>query len=241
MNNFFVLLLGEIQRMKKYNILAAGFFVSLIWIGVLHFSGLEDVSKIFPLLIFLDATSMAMLLVGVTMFFEKQEGTIKTLLVSPISKVEYIMAKTFANIISNIETLAILYIYARFFKVINISIGGLLAAVILVAFIHSLIGFLLTYYSKDFTDLLMGIMKYAFLFLIPIFLEEVGLIKNQLIKNMLYIIPTKASLTLLKATARGIEFSEVMLSIFYIVGVSILLFFFVFKKFDDFAVKESGV
>lgn len=241
MSNFFVLLLGEIQRMKKYNILAAGLFVSLLWIGVLHFSGMEDVSKIFPLLIFLDATSMAMLLVGVTMFFEKQEGTIKTLLVSPISKVEYILAKTFANIVSNVETLVILYIYAKIFKVININILGLLGAVVLIAFIHSLIGFLLTYYSKDFTELLMGMMKYAFVFMIPILLEQVGLIKNELIKNLLYVIPTKASMTLLKATAGGIEFWEIALSMFYLIAASILLFLLVLKKFDDFAVKESGV
>ena len=241
MNNFFVLLLGEIQRMKKYNILAAGLFVSLLWIGVLHFSGMEDVSKIFPLLIFLDATSMAMLLVGVTMFFEKQEGTIKTLLVSPISKVEYILAKTFANIISNIETLVILYVYAKIFKVININIFGLLGAVVLIAFIHSLIGFLLTYYSKDFTELLMGMMKYAFVFMIPILIEQVGLIKNELIKKLLYIIPTKASMTLLNATAGGIDFWEIALSIFYLTAASILLFWFVLKKFDEFAVKESGV
>lgn len=241
MHNFLVLLSGEIQRMKKYNILAASVFVSVIWIGVLHFVEIKDVSKIFPLLIWLDATSMAMLLVGVTIFFEKQEGTIKTLLVSPISKVEFILAKTFANILTTIESLVILYLYAIFFKEINIHVWGLLGATVLIAFFHSLMGFMLTYYSKDFTGLIMGMMKYAFIFMIPVLLEQVGLIKSEAIEKLLYAIPTKASMTLLKATAGGMAPWEIYLSIVYLALTSILLYVFVLKQFDEFALKESGV
>ena len=241
MNNFSTLLIGELQRMKKYHILGASFLVSLIWIGVLHFAGIEDVTSLFPLLIFFDTTAMAMLLVGVTMFFEKQEGTIKTLLVSPISKSEYILSKTFANITSNIVTLAILYLYAIFFKEIDVNILGLLGAVILISFLHSLIGFLLTYYSKDFTELLIGMMKYSVVLSIPVILEQVGLIKSEFVRNLLYIIPTKASMTLLQAPAVGVESWELYLSLFYIAIASIGLYFIVSKKFDEFAIKESGV
>lgn len=241
MNSFFVLLTGDLQRMKKYNILSASFLVSLIWVGVLHFSGVEDVTELFPLLIFLDATSMAMLLVGVTMFFEKQEGTLKTLMVSPISKSQYILAKAFSNIISNILTMCILYLYAVLFKQINVSIAGFIAAVVLVAYVHSLIGFLLTFYSKDFTNLLMGIMKVAFVFMVPVLLEQLGVIKSELVGKLLYIIPTKASMTLLNAAAIQVETWQFYLSLFYLVAASALLFLVVLRKFDKFAVKESGV
>ncbi len=240
-NNMLVLFTGELQRMKRYNIFAASLLISLIWIGVLQFTGIEDVSSIFPLLIFLDATSMAMLMVGVTMFFEKQEGVIKTLLVSPIDKSEYILAKSFANILSNVVTLGVLYGYSKLFKEINVNILGLLAAVILIAFFHSLLGFLLTYYSKDFTGLLTGIMKYSFVFMIPVLLEQVGLIKNETIKKFLYIIPTKSSMTLLNASSIGIEMLEVVLSTLYLVLISALLYYIVYKKFDEFAIRESGV
>lgn len=241
MNNFLVLLVGEIQRMKKYNILAASLLMSLIWIGVMHFTGVRDVSKIFPLFIFLDVTSMSMLLIGVTMFFEKQEGIIKTLLVSPISKVEYILAKTFANSITNIETLIILYVYAKLFKEINVNMIGLFSAVILISFFHSLIGFLFTYYSKDFTRLLMWMITYGFVFMVPVLFDQVGMIKNEGIKKLFYAIPTKASLLLLNASVGGIKPWEVYLSSFYLVTISIILYFVVLKKFDEFAIKESGV
>lgn len=241
MNNFFVLLTGELQRMKKYNILGASFLVALIWIGILQFAGGKDVTAIFPLLVFLDATSMSMLLVGVTMFFEKQEGTIKALLISPINKMEYILAKTFANVFSSVVTLVILYIYAKLIKEVDVNIALLLFGVILIAFFNSLIGFVLTYYSKDFTDLLMGIMKYSFVFMIPVLLEQVGIIRNDIVSKLLYVVPPKSSMTILMASKGGVEQWELLFSIGYMILTSIGLFIVVSKKFDEFAIKESGV
>jgi len=241
MTNFPALLLGEIQRMWKYNIMAASLLVALIWIGVLHFTGLQDVSRIFPLLIYLDATSMSMLFVGVKMFFEKQEGTFKTLLVSPISKAEYILSKTSANIFSNIETLLFLYLYAKLFKNIDVNILGLLGGVVLIAFFHSLIGFILTYYSKDFTELLMGMMKYAFIFMVPVLFEQVGIIQVEVIKKLLYALPTKVSMLLLQASTGNIASRDIYFSVAYLLLASVLAYLVVSRKFDEFAVREGGV
>lgn len=241
MNNLFSLYLGELERMKKYNIFGASFLISLIWIGVLYFSDIKDVTFIFPLLLVLDATSMAMLMVGVTMFFEKEEGTIKTLLVSPISKSEYIISKTLANVTSSVISLVILYLYARFFKEIDVNILGMVMAVILISFFHSLIGFILTYYSKDFTGLLMGMMKYSFVAMLPVIFVEVGLIKSKLVSNILYIVPVKSSLILLKASIGGVKNLEIFISAGYLIVVGVLLYYLVYKMFDQFAVKESGV
>ncbi len=240
MNNFTALLSGELERMKKYNILTAGIFVALLWIGVLYFTDIDDITNMVPLLVFIDATSMSMILVGATMFYEKQEGTIKTLLVSPISKTEYILAKTFANIASNVLTLILIYVYAKMFKEIKLNFFGLIASVILTAFFHSLIGFILTYNTKDFTEMLMGMMKYTFIFTIPVLLEQVGLIKNETISKILFIIPTKSSSIFLQSTGGGVDTWEIWLSIIYLTIGSIVLFYIVWKKFDDFAIKESG-
>jgi len=175
------------------------------------------------------------------MFYEKQEGVIRTLLVSPISKGEYILAKTFANIVSNLVAVLVLYAYAKLFKTVNVNVLGLLSAALLVAFFHSLIGFILTYNSKDFTGLLMGMMKYAFIFMIPVLLENIGMIKNEIVGKLLYIIPTKSSMSLLNASSAGIDSWEIYLSIGYLLVASFLLYFVVIRKFDEFAIKESGV
>ncbi len=244
MSNFLHLFTGEIQRMKKYHILAASIVAALLWMGILHFIEIEDLTDLFPLFIFIDATSMSMLLIGVTMFFEKQEGVLKTLFVSPINKVEYILSKTFANITSNVLTLALLYAYAKIFKTVNVNIFVLLFAVILIAIFHSLFGFIITYYSKTFTDMLMGIMKYAFIFTLPVVLETVNILKGKfgdILSVILYFVPTKASMLLLQSSSGGIEVWEIIISIFYLILASGLIYLLVVKKFDEFAIKESGV
>lgn len=244
MNNFKNLFLGEIQRMKKYNVLAASFAAALIWIGILHFIEITDLTELFPMFIFIDATSMSMIMIGVTMFFEKQEGVLKTLFVSPINKFEYILAKTFANITTNLITLTLLYVYAKVFKEINVNIIGLIFAVILIAIFHSLFGFILTFYSKDFTDMLMGMMKYVFIFTLPVILEVLNIFKGKfgdVLSVILYFIPTKASMLLLQATSGEFKTWEVAIALIYLFIASLLIYWFVSKKFDEFAIKESGV
>lgn len=241
MNNFITLTIGEVQRMKRYNILTASLVVTLIWIGVMYFIEIQDVGSILPLLLFIDITSMPMLLIGATMFFEKQEGVTKALLISPINKNEYILSKIVSNILSSIISLVILYLYAKIFKEIDINFFVLLGEVMLITFFHSLIGFILTYNSKDFTSLLMGMMKYAFVIMLPVLLEHFGVIDIDIVSKILYVLPTKASMILLNAASGGVEAWEVYLSLGYIIVVSIILYWVVSRKFDEFAVKESGV
>lgn len=241
MNNFITLLVGELQRMLRYHIFGAGFVVSLIWLLVLHFTETIGVNTVLPLLLFFDAVSMSVLLVGVMLFFEKQEGAIRSLQVSPISRTEQILAKTGGNILSNVQTLVILYLYAWFLKDTGLSFLVLLAAILLASFAHSMMGFLLAYRARGFTEMLMGLMAYSFIFVIPVIFEHVGLIQGGPLKYLLYLLPTRASLVLINAAAGGMETSEVLLAAVYLVALSVVLLHFVLKKFNEFALKESGV
>lgn len=155
MNKFRVLFWGEVIRLGRYNLFAASIFVSAIWVGILHFLNVEDVTTIVPQLIFLDVTTMATLLVGVSLIYERDEDTLRTLMVTPISKNQYLLGKVLANIVPSILSLTVMYAYSKLFKTIQINYLLLLGAVVLVSFFHSLIGMLLTYFSKSFTDLLM--------------------------------------------------------------------------------------
>ncbi|MFO8060513.1 MAG: ABC transporter permease subunit [Bacillota bacterium] len=241
MSSFAVLFAGELQRMVRYSIIGASLLVAVLWIAVLHFSEVQDVGIILPLLLFVDAVSMAILLIGVTIFFEKQEGTLKTLLVSPVDKSEYILAKTCANISSNIMTLVILYGYAVLFRQIHLSFVALLGAVVLIAFFHSLIGFYLSYYAAGFTDLLMGMFKYLLVLMLPVLFEGIGLITNEILTKLMYLLPTKSAHILLYASSGEIELWEIVFSAAYLIVASAVLLTVVLRRFDEFAARESGV
>ncbi len=241
MHSTLVLLIGEFKRLLEYKIAAASVVVALIWIGVLYLTEVPDITFIFPMLIFIDATSMAILMVGVIIFFEKQEGSLKALLVSPISKCDYLLSKIVITICSSIITLIILYLYAALFKEISLNFFGLLGAVILVALFHSLVGLILSYYSKDFTSLLMNMMKYVFIFFIPTLFEYLDLFSNELVANLLYITPTKAALLLFTAPAGTVGAGELLYALIYMLAGSAFLFFLALKLFDSFAAREGGL
>ena len=242
MNNFLNLLAGEIQRMKKYNVLAASVVVSFFWIGLIHLMEIPDITPLFTMIIFFDLVSMSIVMVGVTIFFEKQEGVLKSLFVSPISKAEFISAKTIGTLFSNFITILIVYLYAIIFKEININILGLIGAALLIGFFHTFLGILIAYKCKDFTELLIGMMKYFFIFMIPVALEQFSLITNQIYSYILYILPTKSSVTLMEAVGGNvdIELWEIILSTVYLSIGIVILAYFSFKKFKDFAIRESG-
>ncbi len=227
--------------MLRYHILGAGFVVTIIWLLVLHFTEVIGVATMLPLLLFFDTTSMTIILIGVTLFFEKQEGTIRSLQVSPINRSEQILAKIGGNILSNVQTLVILYLYAWFFKEIELSFFALLAAIVIIGLFHSLVGFLLTYRARGFTELLMGMFIYFFAFMLPVVFEQIGLIENEMVKGILYLAPTKAAFILLNASGGGLKTWEILFSAFYLLAASAVLLHFVLKRLNEFALKESGV
>lgn len=236
-----VLLLGELKRVVEYKIAAASTVVALIWIGVIYLTEAPDLTFIFPLLLFLDSTSMAILMVGVTIFFEKQEGSLRAILVTPISKTDYLLTKILVTILASVLTLILLYIYTLIFKPVNLNIFALLGAVILVALFHSLVGFILSYYSKDFTSLLMNMFTYMLVFMVPTMLEHVNLLGHDLIVKLLYLAPTKAAIILLYASTGTISSSDLLYALLYLAIGSALLFIYTLKLFDSFAAREGGV
>lgn len=241
MPSILVLIFGEFKRMVEYKIAAASIVVALLWIGVLYLTEIPDITLIFPLLIFVDATTMAILMVGVTIFFEKQEGSLRAILVTPISKNDYLLTKMIITITASVLTLVVLYIYAAVFREINLSFIGLLGAVILISLFHSLVGFILSYYSRDFTGLLVNMMKYLFLFLIPTILVYVNIIRNDLLELLLYLAPTRAAIILLNAPAGNVDSGDLVYALVYLGLGSVILFVFVSRLFDSFAAREGGV
>lgn len=241
MSNLAILFWGELERMKKYHILTASIVAALILFGVLYLINIDDVTSLFPLLLFIDATSMSILLIGATVFFEKQEGVLKSFLVSPLKKSEYIIAKTLANVATNLISLILLYFLTQLVKEVQINLLGLLGGVFIISLFHSLVGFYLTYQTKSFTDLLVIIFKYFIILLIPVLFDSLGLIKSQLLSNLICILPTKASLTIMNSAAGVVSSQSGYLSAFYLLLLAILLYRWIENHFQEFAIKESGV
>lgn len=236
-----VLVQGEVQRMQKYNILAGGFIVALLWVAALHFLDATLVDALFVNLLFLDLVSMPVIMVAVSLFYEKQEGTLQALLVSPIRHSEYVWAKVLANGLSALLTLAVLYAYAHFARGLQANLALLVVTVFLASGFHTLVGILLTYGARDFTGMLMRYMVYALVFMIPVLIDHTGLVDSRWFKLILAACPPQAVVVLLDSAVTELNWAQIWYGLIYLIVIGTLLFSRVVHQFGTFAEKEMGV
>src|SRR5690554_4622026 len=93
---------GEITRLFKYKTLIVGLIVSFLWVLIIAFSDEESAMTLLPMLIFVDAAMMSILLLAASFYFEKQEEITKTLLVTPIKLWQLLDAKILASLFSGL-------------------------------------------------------------------------------------------------------------------------------------------
>ncbi|HHT85039.1 MAG: ABC transporter permease [Bacillota bacterium] len=98
------LVAGELKRLAKYNILPVSLATAIIWVVLFLFLSEQEAREITPLLIFVDVAAMSILLLGASHHLEKQEGTIKTMMVMPVSTGQILAAKTVASMVLAVES-----------------------------------------------------------------------------------------------------------------------------------------
>jgi fluoroquinolone transport system permease protein len=236
-----VLLQGDVDRMKKYNILAGGFIVALLWVAAMHFLDTALVDVLFVTLLFVDLVSMPAIMVAVSLVYEKQEGALHAMLVSPIRHSEYVWSKVLANALSAVLTLAILYAYAHFVRGFQANLVLLVATVLLASGFHTLVGLLLTYGARDFTGMLMRYMIYAFVFMIPVLVDHTGLVDNYWFTLILTACPPRAVVVLLDSSVGELNWAQTLYGLTYLIVVGAVLFRMAVHQLGAFAEKEMGV
>lgn len=243
MKRFKVLLQGELQRYNKYNVTAISLLIALIWGGLLYFLEFSLLQTFLPFLLVIDAAMMSVLFVGAIMFFERNEATSFTLLVTPATVPELILTKVVANTIH--MTVSSLLIAAAFFFIKDVSFDWFLVilALVISSTFHGLLGFFFSYTSKNFTSMLVNVMVYSFAVSIPAFLFMFNVIPAKW-EWLIRLSPTQAATVLIQAAfLPGFSVNgEYLFALLYLtVGGGLLYTFYVLPRYADYASKESGV
>ena len=108
---------------------------------------------------------------------------------------------------------------------------------------HSLLGFIFSFHSKDFTSLLVNVMIYSFVITVPVALHYFDLIlKAEIWDTILLFIPTQASIKLIEVGfGATIDYKFYISLVLLIVYAFLGYFLYVKPKFKSYAVKQSGV
>jgi fluoroquinolone transport system permease protein len=199
--------------------------------------------EMLPFVIIIDATMMSVIFIGSVMFFEKTESTFSTMLVTPVTNAELILSKAIANTLHSMFSSTLVILAFFFVKQVDVVWYIIIPGLVLSIFMHSLLGFVFSFHSKDFTTLLVNVMIYSFVITIPVVLHYFDLIlKADIWDTLLLIVPTQAAIELIVAgfgTALDYKFvvSIVVLLLYTILGY----YLYVKPKFKEYAVKQSGV
>jgi len=212
-----------------------------MWVVMAYFLEGEVLVRFIPFIFFLDSIMMTILLVGATLFYEKKEHTINSIMVSPVSENEYLFSKVIVNIINSLITVTFVSLAVYFLKEVTFNYLLIIPAIVLVTIVHSLIGIRLSYSAKDFTSHLINYMLYVFIFAFPPIFALFGII-DPAVSRFFVLLPPEASSILINAAFGEFELWRIIFSYLYLIVLSIVLFVFSVKpKFNAYLIKETGV
>jgi fluoroquinolone transport system permease protein len=236
-----VLVKGEFIRLNKYNLFSANFVVLLFWVMLAWFLEGEVLLAFLPVIFLMDSVMMTILLVGATLFYEKKEHTINSIMISPVTENEYLMSKIIVNVLNSMITVVFISGAVYLVKGVTYNYLLLVPAVIIVTVVHSLIGIWFSYGAKDFTSLLVNFIVYAFIFLMPSVFAALGIISSNIAKYLI-LMPPEASSILIGAGFEHTELWKLLFGYVYLAVLAVLLYRFAIKpKFNEYLMKETGV
>ncbi len=238
------LLKGELIRLNKYHVTTISFLLAFVWFVLLYF--IEDdgmLSEFLPMIVIIDTTMMSIMYIGSVLFFEKTEATISTMLVTPVKHQDHILAKVLAIAIETFFSTLLIILVFYFIRGITINWFILVLALLLPTVLSSLVGFAISYHTKDFTSLLSWLMGYVFLTFVPVILSYLDIVfKADIWQYIFLIFPVGSSLEITAVAMGSAITAKFWVSIAVIVISSVLLnFLYVLPKFKDYAVRQSGV
>jgi fluoroquinolone transport system permease protein len=239
-----ILIKGELTRLTKYHVTTISFVVAIIWFLLLYFLDDQDLlMQMLPFVVVIDATMMSIIFIGSVMFFEKTESTFSTMLVTPVSNEELILSKAIANTVHSMFSSVLVMVVFFLVKQIQIEWLILLPTLALTIYMHSLLGFVFSFHSKDFTTLLVNVMIYSFILTIPVILHYFDLIlKADIWDTLLLIIPTQASIKIIEVGfGAAIDYKWVVSVVLLLLYATLGYYFYIKPKFKSYAVKQSGV
>ena len=250
MNRLSVLIKGELSRLQTYCEFNISLLVAVIWGTVLFLVEGDFLGTFLPFVLLLDGTMMSVMYIGAEMHFEKTESTISTMLVTPATNSELVASKMLANTIHNLfSSLLIIGVFygagkLEFIIDPGIKLFPLLLAVVVITSTFTIWGLILSYYQKDFTEMLVNIFVLVIFLMLPSFLLMFGVIEGEIWENIMLINPFQAAQEIIKGGFESVDplGYEYYVSMGYLVIGGILSYFLLaIPKFQGYAIRQSGV
>jgi ABC-type transport system involved in multi-copper enzyme maturation permease subunit len=229
---------GEFKRLVRYKLLARSLATGIIWVIVFLVISREDAGDVAPMLMFVDSSIVLMMLLGASFYLERQENTIKSMMVLPVSLWQILLSKVVSSLMLTLITVTITCAAVYFIHGISFNYALLLVFVILAVVAHAAIGFCLALFGKSLGTMLLMVIAYILVFAVPSILLAVNIIDAQY-EWLLMISPSHAARALFSSAISGqFEWGKTLFSCIYLpVLAAVLMKFVVYPAFKSRAVR----
>ncbi len=231
---------GEAKQMVRYNLLARGILRGVIWLVILLLISQEAAENAASKLIFVDASIVSMLLLGLSFYREQKENTIQAMMVLPVSLWPILLTKVLSSLVLTLIPVAVTCTSVYFIHNVTFNYALLLFFVILTVAAHTAIGFCFELLGKRLGHMLIMVYGYVFIFAVPTLLLALNIINVQY-EWMFTLSPAHAARTLFSSVVSG-EFAwgKTLFNCIYLpVLAAVLMKFVVYPKFKSRVVEDT--
>jgi fluoroquinolone transport system permease protein len=207
MNRFLPTIKLDIALQAKYGFYYAAAFSAIVFIVLMSQVQHIGPQMFIPVLVLFNLMIGTFYFIAGVVLFEKGEGVLQALIVSPLRVSEYLGSKvltlTLLAIIENLTMVTI--VFGTSYDVLLLAIGTVIASMIYILF-----GFVLVSRYSSISDYLLPSIGIVFVILAPL-LDYFGIIKSAIF----YLHPMQAPLILMKAAFIQVEIWELAYGVLY--------------------------
>ena len=152
MSRFVATLRNDVRLQLRYGFYAAGAFVAAIWIAILSQLPPGGVRVALPAFLFLNGLTTTFFFVAGLVLFEKREGVLAALVVTPLREGEYLAAKvTTLTLLATLEGLVIVLLGWG----TELRLGPIVLGSLIVGVLYTLFGFLVVFRYDSINEFLL--------------------------------------------------------------------------------------
>jgi fluoroquinolone transport system permease protein len=156
----------DLRLQLRYGFFVAGAFVAAIWIAVLSQLPTDGVRVALPAFLFVNGLTTTFFFVAGLVLFEKREGVLQALVVTPLREEEYLVAKVATlTLLATVESVAIVLLgWGTDLRLAPILLGSLVVGVL-----YTLFGFLVVFRFDSINEFLLPGSLFTVVVQLPLF------------------------------------------------------------------------
>ena len=241
MKRFMMVVFTDVRVQVRNNLYNIGIVVSLIVaVGLSQLVFPSQLFSVVPALLLMMIGATTMLYVGGMIMFEKEEGTLKANIVSPVTAANYLCSKIITlTALALLESAIIiggaLIIMSRANEIVVPNILMLVSGVITIGILYTLVGIILIVRYNKITDYLIPMALVILILQLP-FLYYFGLVEQ----SGLLIIPTSAPTMLMQGAFIELTGGQWIYALGYSALVIITFAYWASRSFNNNIINKVG-